>query len=80
MAVYNSRRWRALRISHLKTHPLCQICEGRGLITPGQDVHHVVSFMTASDPGERRRLAFDPSNLLTVCDRCHNELHHGKRH
>lgn len=77
MEVYNTAMWRRLRLIKLRGAPLCEVCSLKGRITPGTDVHHLRSFTSASDPAERDSLAYDIGNLLTVCDRCHNELHHG---
>lgn len=59
-------------------HPLCEICEARGIVTPAVDVHHKESFTRYE--GERMLdAAFDPGNLVSVCRGCHNWLHHGKK-
>lgn len=78
--IYQDSRWQRLRLSHLRAHPLCEICERAGRVTPGEDVHHIVSFTSAADEYERDRLAFDPDNLMTLCKRCHQEMHHGHSH
>lgn len=77
MKVYNRRLWKKLRLSKLRETPLCEICRMEGRVRAGEDVHHIESFTRAANDAERDRLAFDPSNLLTVCDRCHQRLHHG---
>lgn len=77
MAVYNRTLWRDLRDWKRRKDPLCEVCRMRGRITPGSDIHHLETFTGAGDEAERDRLAYDPENLLTVCDRCHRELHHG---
>lgn len=56
-------------------NPLCEECEERGRITPVDDVHHIVSFMSTDDPLERLRLAFDFDNLMSLCDGCHAKKH-----
>lgn len=77
MKVYNKSLWRNLRNLHLREHPLCEICSREGRVTPGTDVHHKLTFTSAANAAERDRIAYDPDNLLTVCDRCHQRLHHG---
>lgn len=75
MKIYNTKRWRRLRLSHLRLHPLCQICEREGRVTPGNDVHHITSFTSVTDKAQRELLAYDPANLMTVCDSCHAKIH-----
>ena len=60
-------------------NPLCEECEKRDRITPVDDVHHIVSFMSTDDPLERLRLAFDFDNLMSLCDECHAKKHAGDR-
>lgn len=74
--IYNDRRWKAAANAHLIDHPLCEECLKRGINTPAEDVHHIVSFMTTDDPFERERLAFyDPDNLMSLCKQCHQLIH-----
>lgn len=80
--IYNDRRWKAAANAHLIDHPLCEECLKRGINTPAEDVHHIVSFMTTDDPFERERLAFyDPDNLMSLCKQCHQLIHsRARRH
>ena len=48
--IYNSERWRKLRAWKMVNNPLCEVCWQKGLATPAEDVHHIVSFMTTNDP------------------------------
>lgn len=75
MKIYNSQRWRTLRAWKMLNSPLCEICEANGKITPVDDVHHIISFMSTEDPARRNFLAFDYDNLMSVCDECHQKLH-----
>ena len=59
--------------------PLCEMCLRKGITRPATDVHHIQSFMSTKDMEARKVLAFDPTNLMSLCDECHNEIHHGKR-
>lgn len=74
-SIYNTTMWISLREWKRKKDPLCERCLGKGVVTAGEHVHHIKSFMEASDLIERERLAYDPDNLMTVCLCCHNELH-----
>lgn len=74
--VYNSVRWRRLREIKLATDPLCEVClEQRGRTVAAEDVHHRVSFMSTTDPDMRRHLAYDYSNLQSLCKQCHQKIH-----
>lgn len=79
MEIYNSARWRAMRLAKLRDNPLCEMCEREGRTTLADDVHHIQSFMSTDDPYGRRALAFDYDNLMSVCDRCHQRLHNKTR-
>jgi 5-methylcytosine-specific restriction protein A len=61
---YSSRRWQRLRNAHYARNPLCKHCESLGRTTPGSVVDHII---------ERRDggTSLDPTNLQTLCHRCH---------
>ena len=44
-------------------------------VVPAVDVHHIISFMTTNDPLKRKWLAFDSSNLMSLCKECHQKIH-----
>lgn len=73
--IYNSAKWKALRIAKLQQQPLCEECERIGRITPAEHVHHVHTFMRATNEIELLELAYDYSNLMSLCAECHNRLH-----
>ena len=54
----------------------CQVCKGRGRYSRGEIVHHVKHLR---DRPDLALSVFDPDTgerqLLTVCKRCHEELH-----
>lgn len=62
---YQSRDWRAVRSTHLTTHPLCVACEVAGRVVPAKVVDHV---QPIKDGGAR----FDAANLQSLCVSCHN--------
>lgn len=78
MRIYNTSRWRELRVLKLQRNPLCEICLKKEVITPADDIHHIVSFMSATNPTQRKYLAFDINNLMSLCDKCHQAIHHAK--
>ena len=59
--------------------PLCEMCLEKGIITPATDVHHIQEIGTYDDLERQLLLAFDYSNLMSLCDSCHMHLH-GERH
>lgn len=72
--VYNTKRWRDLRVLKLQLNPCCEIC---GSIDNLQ-VHHIISpFEGYYAPADYDRLAYDINNLQTLCEICHNKLHNG---
>lgn len=79
MAVYNTARWKRLRLVKLRDNPLCEVCEKKGITKMADDVHHIQSFMSVDDPEARKALAFDYDNLMSLCDECHSEIHKRKR-
>lgn len=79
MKIYNSARWKSLRIEKLRDNPLCEICEKRGETKAADDVHHIQSFMSTDNPDTRQVLAFDIGNLMSLCDECHQKVHNGGR-
>ncbi len=76
MAIYNTARWRRMRVLQLMAQPLCQVCEGCGRTELAVDVHHLRSF-TGFEGAARRMVAFDPDNLISLCKVCHQAVHHG---
>ncbi len=61
--VYNTRRWRRLRLLILeRDRRRCTRCGGSGRL----EVHHVRPVARGGDP-------FDADNLRTLCRRCHFE-------
>lgn len=78
-AIYQHPRWRKLRDAYLMTHPVCEVCERNGKVTPAAEVHHKRPFMEAPEGYERYALAFDVGNLMSVCEQCHHDLHRAMR-
>ena len=78
-AVYNSKRWRTLRIEKLKKDTLCEICFMQGKISSGVEVHHIIPISTGKTIKEKQRLGFDILNLMTLCEQCHKNEHDNNR-
>jgi 5-methylcytosine-specific restriction protein A len=77
--IYNSREWKELRIQKLRANPLCERCEQQGFARSAHSVHHITPIETAATMGEMRRLAFNPANLMSLCDECHHKIHEEMR-
>lgn len=73
--IYKTSRWKKLRIAKLIQNPLCEICFKNNIITSAEDVHHILSFVTISDPLKRKEIAFDINNLQSLCKVCHTKIH-----
>lgn len=76
-SIYQTARWRTLRLVKLADSPLCERCATEGRVVPAIDVHHIKSFTSTDDPIERKRLAYDYENLMSLCKECHRDIHHG---
>lgn len=81
--LYNTDTWRKIRRSYLMEHPLCEICEEMGRITYATDVHHKDHISEAQNELDAMDRAFDSSNLMALCHKCHMHYHgliESKRH
>jgi 5-methylcytosine-specific restriction protein A len=63
---YKQRAWKDLSPLFLAAHPVCQVCEAAGRLTPAKQVDHIIPVR------ERPDLALDPSNLRALCASCHS--------
>ncbi|MBQ3961712.1 MAG: HNH endonuclease [Muribaculaceae bacterium] len=78
--IYASKEWQRLRKAYLFNHPLCELCEARGIVTLAEHVHHADSFMNYDTLMAKFR-AYDYTNLVALCRECHGWLHrHGATH
>ena len=75
IAVYNTQRWRSLRLMYLKQHTLCEVCLKQNKIVLAEDVHHKQYISTATTKEGKQVLGFDVNNLQAVCKDCHKEIH-----
>lgn len=72
--IYQSSRWKDLRLTKLSLQPLCELCLSKDKITSAIDVHHKDSFMNYKGL-QRLAKAYDLDNLMSVCKECHSYLH-----
>lgn len=76
-AVYNTKRWKELRLLKIQSNPLCEDCLKNGKITPSEEVHHIKSFCKKGlSPEEKELRAYDYGNLVSLCRECHWRRHH----
>lgn len=72
---YGSKLWRDLREQKLYEQPICERCLEQDRITPATDVHHITPFGLGIDEQQMWELFLDYDNLMSVCKRCHREIH-----
>lgn len=75
---YNDIRWKRLRNWFITTHPICEECNKQGIVTPATDVHHIIPFLTGKTEQERWKLFLDDNNLMSLCSKCHHNIHKRK--
>ena len=72
---YNSKGWRILRNSYIRSHPLCERCLSKDIVTPAEHVHHIVPFLSGNGESNIWKLLLDEGNLMSLCAKCHKEIH-----
>lgn len=71
---YSSKAWKDCRREYRKSvGGLCERCLARGLIVPGEIVHHKVHLSPANITDPSVALSWD--NLELVCRECHEAIH-----
>lgn len=71
---YKSKRWQCVRdYVYSRDNGLCQDCLQAGRITPGLEVHHIIT-LTASNIDDAD-IALNPDKLITLCYECHKKRH-----
>ena len=58
-------RWKKIRATYVKLHPLCEDCLKRGEYVPVEEVHHIIPL---SQGGTN-----DMGNLISLCQSCHTK-------
>ena len=74
---YNSALWRTTRLEYKTKHPICERCLHEGRVTPMSDVHHMCRFGQGRTASERWQLLTDMDNLVSLCEKCHHDIHKG---
>lgn len=75
--IYQSTKWKELRIAKLMQNPLCELCLQNGKVVEAVDIHHIDSFMNYTGT-DRLAKAYDFNNLMALCKECHSKLHHNE--
>lgn len=77
--VYNTGRWRKLRLNFLMNNPLCKRCLDKGIISSAVEAHHIIPLSSAKDIDRKLEIGFDENNLEGLCKECHQEHHKNKK-
>lgn len=64
--IYKTTLWQSMRLAQLASEPLCRYCAQLGRVTPADTVDH------RRPHRGNRALAFDPTNLQSLCKPCHD--------
>lgn len=76
---YSSKDWQRCRASYRKYKKgLCERCLAKGLLVPGEQVHHKKHLTTANVNDPAISLNFE--NLELLCVKCHAEEHGRRRY
>ena len=59
--------WQKIRAAYLAAHPLCEVCQQTGKLTPAVLVHHRIPL---TDGGTHAW-----ANLQAMCQQCHSAHH-----
>ena len=71
---YYTRTWKQCRSGYIKSKGgLCEKCLSKGLIVPGEIVHHKIH-LTADNINDPN-ITLNWDNLELVCRKCHAEEH-----
>ena len=62
LKLYNTSAWKKLRLSVLKSQPICARCKR----APANVVHHII------EARKKPELQLDRNNLEALCSTCHN--------
>lgn len=67
---YTSKSWRSTR-ARIKDRDngLCQLCWSENKVKPMNTVHHIIPLE------ENDQLALVRSNLISLCEKCHQKVH-----
>ena len=61
-------KWQKIRARYVKEHPFCEECLKEGVLTPVEEVHHILPVSRGG--------THETSNLMSLCQSHHNKIHH----
>ena len=71
---YKSQAWKHCRAEYAKTaNHLCERCLSKGIIKPGEIVHHKIHL--TPDNIQDESISLNPKNLELLCRDCHAVAH-----
>ena len=73
---YKSTQWqRCRKLAWQRDHGLCVDCLKIGMITPAEEVHHIIPLSPENidDP----EVSLNLTNLVSLCRECHKARHEG---
>lgn len=78
---YKSKQWQIIRETAIKRDRyLCVDCMRAGIITPAEEVHHIIELTpeNINDPS----ISLNLDNLVSLCRECHQKRHgaHARRY
>ena len=76
-AFYSSREWRRCRAGYARKQIYCERCMKKGIVTPGEHVHHKIRLTRENLRNPDVALNWD--NLELLCEPCHKEEHSRRR-
>ena len=91
-AIITGKRWQELRGMKMLKNAIdnggfCEECvkhyqDGGPRPRKATEVHHIVPIESVTSRKDMEALAYDESNLIALCSKCHHEAHRrlGKKH
>ena len=72
---YGTKAWHTLRDWYIGEHPFCEMHQKYGILKEAECVHHKKIFGYGETEDEKYRLLLEPSNVMSLCESCHKEMH-----
>ena len=74
-SIYNTPEWKKLRRAKYSKNPLCEKCLLNNIIKPTEEIHHIIPISRGNNQLEKKELAFNMNNLISLCKECHKGEH-----